>query len=127
MTRQKASIADRIRHRLKRLRLKEADVMWVGSMDGLFRSTWAEFVAGPGREKLRAAYRLYHPRRSTGTGLPTDLVIVGDGWWLQRDTGHRYSFVLCRAPSYDPQAQPILKAHGYPGSTLARLHQDGER
>lgn len=51
------------------------DVLWVGSSDGKLAINWDEFAAIANFE-----YNLYG-----GQEIPTDLVIVGERWWLERD------------------------------------------
>lgn len=55
----------------------ESDVLWVGSRDGKFAMSWADFEdkfknleydAGFGRQEIAA-----------------DLVVVGENWWLERE------------------------------------------
>lgn len=58
--------------------LTPADVRWVGSQSGDYSCTWVEFA-----EIANIEY-------SDGYGtqlIAKDLVVVGDGWWLER---HEY-------------------------------------
>jgi len=54
----------------------QKDVRWVGSKDGKYAIGWEEF------EKIAKDVEYY-----CGYGAPEiaeDLVVVGDGWWLER-------------------------------------------
>ena len=62
---------------LEELGYGESDVLWVGSRDGKFAMSWADFKdkfknleydAGYGRQEIAA-----------------DLVVVGENWWLERE------------------------------------------
>ena len=53
------------------------DVLWVGTSDGSEAITWEEF------EKL--ANFEYDNGRSHDLEIRSDLVVVGKGWWLQRE------------------------------------------
>lgn len=50
---------------------KPCDVLWVGSDDGHFAITWAAFEVLADRE--------YYP-----IWVAYDLVVVGEGWWIER-------------------------------------------
>lgn len=53
------------------------NVLWVGSSNGKFVIEWCQF-------KYFAASVNYHNGYG-GAEIATDLVVVGDGWWLERD------------------------------------------
>jgi len=50
------------------------DIEWIGSKDGKFSVTWDEFMKLP--------QTAYVPNY---TGPACDLVVVGDGWWMELD------------------------------------------
>lgn len=52
-----------------------ADVRWVGSFDGRYTITWAEF------EQLAD---IEYDSGYGGQEIANDLVVVGDDWWLTR-------------------------------------------
>lgn len=51
------------------------DVVWVGASSGEFALSWAEF-APLADQDYDAGYGFCE--------VATDLVVVGDGWWIQR-------------------------------------------
>ena len=53
------------------------DVQWVGSGDSA-EMHWREFAEVADVE--------YDPGSNLGPRVVADLVVVGDGWWLERDT-----------------------------------------
>lgn len=62
---------------LKELGYKESDVLWVGSRDGEYAMSWADF-----KDKFK------NLRYDDGFGaqeIASDLVVVGDNWWLERE------------------------------------------
>ena len=62
-----------------------SDVLWCGSTDFCF--TWEDFKAVAERTNYNAGYG--------GQEVAVDLVIVGDGWWLERaeyDGGEWWEF-----------------------------------
>lgn len=62
--------------RLKELGYGESDVLWVGSRDGEFAMSWADF-----KDKFK------NLKYDSGYGtqeIASDLVVVGDNWWLER-------------------------------------------
>jgi len=52
-----------------------ADVRWVGSFDGKYAITWAEF------EQLA---NIVYDSGYGGQEIARDLIVVGDDWWLTR-------------------------------------------
>jgi hypothetical protein len=52
-----------------------ADVLWVGSFDGEYTITWAEF------EQLA---NIEYDSGYGGQEIANDLVVVGNDWWLTR-------------------------------------------
>ena len=52
------------------------DVRWVGSKDGKYAITWKEF-----KKIANVEYDIGYERQQ----IAQDLVIVGDGWWLEWD------------------------------------------
>lgn len=53
------------------------EVLWVGSDDGEYAISWADFV--------KIADFEYDPDNHRGLEVVADLVVVGDGWWMERD------------------------------------------
>lgn len=53
-----------------------ADVLWVGSRDGAYAVSWDEFCA--------IARNTEYEKDSGAPEIAWDLVIAGDGWWLER-------------------------------------------
>lgn len=61
---------------LKELGYREADVLWVGSRDGKYAMSWADF-----KDKFKnLEYDDWYGRQE----IADDLVVVGEGWWLER-------------------------------------------
>jgi len=63
---------------LENHKLKPGDVNWVGSRDGKYSVSWAVF--------RKLANKEYNEGYG-GAKVVMDLVVVGDGWWLER---HEY-------------------------------------
>lgn len=55
------------------------DVVWVGNQDGHYSITWAEFSA--------IAEKTTYSSGFGNQEIASDLVIVGENWWLER---HEY-------------------------------------
>ncbi len=51
------------------------DILWVGSKDGKFAISWEEFSLLADRE---------YDRDSPRQIVAKDLIVVGEGWWLER-------------------------------------------
>ncbi len=60
---------------LKALKLKETDVVWVGSKDGEFAVSW---------EKFKKIANVEYDSDFGGPEVAIDLVVVGKDWWLER-------------------------------------------
>jgi len=63
---------------LENHKLKPGDVNWVGSRDGKYSVSWAVF--------RKLANKEYNEGYG-GAKVVMDLVVVGDGWWMER---HEY-------------------------------------
>ena len=62
---------------LKDLGYEESDVLWVGSNDGKFAMSWADF-----KNKFKdIEYDSGYGRQE----IADDLVVVGKNWWLERE------------------------------------------
>lgn len=61
---------------LKDLGYSESDVLWVGSLDGEYAMSWADF-----KDKFK---NLKYDDGFGGQEIAADLVVVGDNWWLER-------------------------------------------
>lgn len=60
---------------LKAAGVRHKDVRWVGSRDGAYSCSWEDFG------------KIANKRYDDGYGaahVASDLVVVGDGWWLER-------------------------------------------
>lgn len=78
------------------------DVIWVGSRNGEYAMSWAEF-AGIANIEYDGGFG--------GQQIAEDLVVVGAGWWLERheyDGSERWSF----------ETPPTLKENNKPFSTV---------
>lgn len=51
------------------------DVMWVGSLSGIYSISWEDF------EKIS---NIEYDSGYGGQEIATDLIIVGNNWWLER-------------------------------------------
>ena len=62
---------------LEDLGYEESDVLWVGSRDGKFAMSWADF-----KDKFKDLeyYDGYGAQE-----IASDLVVVGEDWWLERE------------------------------------------
>ena len=54
----------------------ELDIEWVGSKDGKYGMSWDSFKETFGRIEYDCGYGCQE--------VAKDLVVVGDGWWLER-------------------------------------------
>ncbi len=80
------------------------DVLWVGSGDGKYAISWAEFA-----ELADQTYT----RDYNGQLVAKDLVVVGDKWWLKRkeyDGGEWWQFVIFPEKAIDPSSFDVLLA-----------------
>jgi len=93
-----------------------ADVLWVGSADGKYALTWAQFV-------LLFADFTYNG----GFGpqiVADDLVVVGNNWWLERreyDGAEHWHF--SRKPRRRRSVLPFIKIDGI-RDTLQEIQED---
>lgn len=62
---------------LEDLGYSESDVLWVGSRDGEFAMSWADFKNKFKNLEYSAGYGAQE--------IAADLVVVGDNWWLERE------------------------------------------
>jgi hypothetical protein len=84
---------------LAELDLKPTDVYWVGTRDGAYGCSWEDFALLANREYYSGHGTVY---------VCLDLVIVGDGWWLERltyDGDEEWAYKT--APQYNPRAKPV--------------------
>jgi hypothetical protein len=93
------------------------DVLWVGSEDGRYALSWEEFS--------RIADVEYDPGYGAQE-IAADLVVVGDGWWLERweyDGAEGWSFKEC--PVRQPDAEPFRVVRGdlWPRLAWLQAHQ----
>lgn len=92
------------------------DVEWVGSKDGLYSIAWNYFVSIADVE---------YDNRYGVVGIAEDLVVVGNGWWLERgeyDGAEWWSF---NTAPFRLACKPFTKVHGGIRSTLDQI-QKGE-
>jgi hypothetical protein len=91
------------------------DVLWVGSEDGRYALSWEEFA--------QIADVEYDPGYGAQK-IAVDLVVVGDGWWLERweyDGAEGWSFKEC--PVRQPDAEPFRAVKGDLWPRLAWLQE----
>lgn len=62
---------------LEELGYLESDVLWVGSRDGEFAMSWADF-----KDKFKD---LKYDAGFGSQEIAKDLVVVGENWWLERE------------------------------------------
>jgi hypothetical protein len=91
------------------------EVIWVGSRDGKIRCRWGEFTYLADFE--------YHDRYG---GIPFDLVVCGEGWWLERHEHDGEEHWVHRLPPGTMfGALPVLRLRGDCSPvTLAEIHDD---
>jgi hypothetical protein len=80
------------------------DVLWVGSKDGEHRCSWQHFAQLADRE---------YDSGFGGTEVCLDLVVVGDGWWLERyeyDGSEWWAYKA--AIPYVSYPKPVLRVFG---------------
>lgn len=89
------SLARKVIRYLKKAKKTPADVFRVGSADGKWSMSWADFAAGEGAKNT--------------TKFPMDFVVVGDGWWLStRKLRYNFSLVFnTPPPGHDPDGRPF--------------------
>jgi hypothetical protein len=95
------------------------DVRWIGSKDGEYAMTVEEFVEIAGRT-------VYHEGYGSAE-VATDLVVVGDDWWLERgeyDGSEWWSFN--RRPVKKEEAKRIHCLAGRLWQSVKDLHQRDE-
>jgi hypothetical protein len=130
------TMADCIRGALARSGHSYKDVLWVGSLDGMFVMDWSLFDRTVGKQKLGQCQRFApervmdeyadgHPYRRTVYPRPfaiaNDFVVVGDGWWLMRRPGTLYHWIYCTPPVWNPRGKAFLQIAGK-DRTMAELN-----
>lgn len=70
------NLFDETLEKLKEHNLTPREVRWVGSQDGQFAITWEEFTVIAKSINYDCSYGVDE--------INTGLVVVGDGWWLER-------------------------------------------
>jgi hypothetical protein len=96
-----------------------ADVLWVGSEDGTYAISWEQFVP-------MANFEYADGEKS----VARDVVIVGDGWWLERwfvDEDWMSGWVYKENPTRKFNAAPFDAVRGGYDDTLASLQSHGDR
>ena len=78
---------------LERSGKSENDVKWVGSSFGWY--TWDEYK--------EAAREIDYIPRAKCTRVAYDLMIVGNGWWLERESGNRIEHWVFRTSPRRPR------------------------
>lgn len=115
------TINDMITRAIERAGHSVDEILWVGSHDGGYGQSWAEFSAGLGRAMATrlASYSWY---RRIYRGLPNDLVVVGDGWWLRTFNGNAFRFTT--PPQYGgTDTKPLRAVMSYASrTTVAQAH-----
>lgn len=95
------------------------EVLWVGSLDGLYAMSWEEFARLTDFEYFRFGGR---------DVVATDLVIVGHDWWMERATVEGlYLWELRRYPRRRGHGLPfreLLGIRGTAATTLRKLNPD---
>lgn len=101
-----------------------ADVRWVGSRSGDFVSGWDEFAA------LAA---VDYDADFGSNEVPMDLVVVGDGWWLERheyDGSEWWEFKALPAPQVDARKMERIipgRSWGLFPDSLKSVHDEENR
>lgn len=91
-----------------------ADVRWVGSADGAYSVSWDDFAA--------VAADVEYRNLSGHAEVATDLVVVGDGWWLERaeyDGDEWWAYKAC--PTQQPDARGFDRVTGGMWPSLAEM------
>lgn len=90
-------LLDDVLEELDRANKTPDDVRWVGSRDGNKALSWVEFVP------IAAQYDIHD-------GLPLDLVVVGDDWWIDNNEEEGEQFWAYRTqPVRRPDAAPFTE------------------
>lgn len=79
------------------------NVRWVGSKDGTFTISWEDF-------KAIARNIYYYPVPYHGVSIASDLVVVGFGWWLEREyysDGEQWEYR--ESPKQKPDTEPFSR------------------
>lgn len=97
-----------------------ADVKWVGSGDGKYAIAWDEF------EKISD---VEYDGGYGGQEIVSDLVVVGDGWWLSRGEydGSEW-WMFNTSPALQETTQPftlVKDPRGSSWTTIEEAHQPG--
>ena len=78
-----------------------SDARWVGSSDGTYGMTWDEFKSLADQE---------YDDNYCDPQVATDLVIVGDGWWLERwEFGGTEGWTYKTRPTLLWKSKPITR------------------
>lgn len=96
----------------------EKEVKWVGSRDGEYAMSFADFT--------KKFVGLYYDADFGRQEIAEDLVVVGDGWWLERAKydGAEW-WELKKAPALSPTPKNFEDVrNGDNGSTLAEINKD---
>lgn len=75
---------------IKEMGHSESDVRWVGSYDGVFGMSWEDFKSKFSRTTYDDGFGSQE--------IASDLVIVGDDWWLEReeyDGAEKWAYKKC--------------------------------
>lgn len=76
---------------------KEKEVLWVGSYDGGYSITWELFQGIAKNINYRSEFH--------AAFIPSDLVVVGDGWWLERGEWEGSEYWIFKQPPTSPTAE----------------------
>jgi hypothetical protein len=112
----KNSVAAALLKVMRRHKRQPSQVLGVGSRDGGLSMSWADFVKGPGLAKNPESPTTYS-RYSVWAGprriVARDLVVVGDGWWIQRVPSSPAKYMYVEPPSYDANGKPFEFCTGH--------------
>lgn len=98
------------------LRHPEDQVLWVGSSDGKYAISWDDFAKIAADTEYDAGYG--------GAEIAIDLVVVGNGWWLERgeyDGSEWWEFK--KQPVADDAPAPFMNVSGRNWQNIEELQK----
>lgn len=98
----------------------EKEVLWVGSHDGKYSITWDSFQ--------KIAKNINYCVDSHAAFIASDLVVVGDGWWLERGELEGVKYWFFKQPPTSPTAETksfsVLYEEYIYSDHIAELNED---
>lgn len=96
----------------------DADVKWIGSRDGRYALDWSKFAI---------TANIDYDNGYGGQEIALDLVVVGDGWWLERrEYDGSESWAFKEAPMRNLDSNPFETVrNGDSWATVQEMNRPG--